>query len=137
MAMTEHAGVRDFEKRATAAAFVGYNKKPEKGTAAERASKLRARFRKAVRSCADRIVSLSGTNNGQGSFQALRMGFEIAQAAPSGSEVLYASFDGGLVSTPFFWTPGSLARVSAALSEYGALLDEVEKLLKVEEVMRS
>lgn len=136
MGLTEHDGIRSFEKRVGAAMFVGYNKKPEKGTAAERAAKLRSKFRKQIRGCADKLVELSGTDNGRGSFQALRMGFELAQSAPHGAEVLYASFDGA-TGTPFFFTRSALSRVDSVLEESEKLLEEIEKLLKVEEVMKS
>jgi len=136
MGLTEHDGIRIFEKRVGAAMFVGYNKKPEKGSAAERAAKLRSKFRKQVRSCADKLVELSGTDNGRGSFQALRMGFELAQSAPHGAEVLYASFDGA-VGTPFFFSHQALSRADSVLEDAQKALLEIEKLLHVEEVMKS
>lgn len=134
MPLIEHKGIKDIDDRLTKAMFVGYSKKPDKGTPADRAAKLRSKFRKTMRSCADRSVDLCGTDNGRGSRRNVQLGFEIAQEAYPIMDVLFSTFDGS-TGTPFFYTERSLEKVKTNLYHFEIAVEEIEDLLKVQEVM--
>jgi len=134
MPLIEHKGIKDMDDRLTKAAFVGYSKKPDKGTPADKAAKLRSKFRKTMRSCADRSVDLCGTDNGRGSRRNIQLGFEIAQEAYPVINVQFSTFDGS-TGTPFFYTERSLEKVKTNLYHFEIAVVDIENLLKIAEVM--
>jgi hypothetical protein len=130
--MVQHGRFWEFEKRVRQIVLFGSNRWPESGSAVQNAA---SGVHRMARRAADKTIQLKNTK--MPPMEVLvRIGSEIAQELPLGRNVFVANIDDPH-ATPFFYTEKSLKKLDNILNKGDRLLEEVEELLKIEEVMNS
>ena len=142
MSLVEHAGIREFEERI--AGPHGSHLHPYKaqqnfvfkGSTYDQLSKLRSRFRKHVRGCADKLVEFASTRNGSGTFVSWKEGFQLAQTIPISTMVFFARFEGA-TAMAVFYTPDAIAKLDGVIAKFTPDLNALVQEMEVEHIMTS